>query len=412
MRRTWIVLGLVSLLAAAQGIWAEPREVRIPLEKGKIDLGRLSSALIDVGLADVHIPARVSFSGARINVRSWEGSLFVQAMNHALGDGCRLSVTKDALVLHIDSAKLPRDVNSAKKAIRDFTAEAAPDATARQARRYGLAMPPVVDARRPLVVLLHGLDCGGGYEMPMGEMLREDGFQVAYFTYPNDQPIEESAALLGRRLAAVRETFPGMQVDIVAHSMGGLVARAYVEGPEYAGGVDRLIMVGPPNHGAALAGFRMLLEAREQYYLWRYEPEWSASWCITDGLGEAGKELKPGSRFLKGLNSWPRREGVRYTIVAGCHNPIADVGAACLEKAVGWLPGEATRVWGIKQVYRGAEREAEKLRDRAGGSDGVVSVKSTKLEGVEDYTLVPEGHDQMFRTRGRAWEVIRDRLRG
>ncbi|MBI1833551.1 MAG: hypothetical protein HYR90_01870 [Candidatus Andersenbacteria bacterium] len=42
------------------------------------------------------------------------------------------------------------------------------------------------------------------------------------------------------------------KVDIVAHSMGGLVARAYVQsGPQYRNDVDQLIMLGTPNEGAS-----------------------------------------------------------------------------------------------------------------------------------------------------------------
>ena len=40
-------------------------------------------------------------------------------------------------------------------------------------------------------------------------------------------------------------------VDIVAHSMGGLVARSYIQSDLYqAGEVDQLLMLGTPNHGA------------------------------------------------------------------------------------------------------------------------------------------------------------------
>lgn len=41
------------------------------------------------------------------------------------------------------------------------------------------------------------------------------------------------------------------KVDIVAHSMGGLVARAYIQSDGYEDDVDQLIMLGTPNLGAA-----------------------------------------------------------------------------------------------------------------------------------------------------------------
>jgi PKD repeat protein/pimeloyl-ACP methyl ester carboxylesterase len=47
------------------------------------------------------------------------------------------------------------------------------------------------------------------------------------------------------------------KVSIVAHSMGGLLTRAYIQNQEYAGDVDRFAMIGTPNEGSAKA-----------YYLW------------------------------------------------------------------------------------------------------------------------------------------------
>ena len=47
------------------------------------------------------------------------------------------------------------------------------------------------------------------------------------------------------------------KVNIIAHSMGGLVTRAYIQGGDYDDDIDKFAMVGTPNHGAANA-----------YYIW------------------------------------------------------------------------------------------------------------------------------------------------
>lgn len=47
------------------------------------------------------------------------------------------------------------------------------------------------------------------------------------------------------------ENSPTGKVNIVAHSMGGLVARAYIQGEGYRGDVNKLIMLGTPNLGSA-----------------------------------------------------------------------------------------------------------------------------------------------------------------
>lgn len=47
------------------------------------------------------------------------------------------------------------------------------------------------------------------------------------------------------------------KVDIIAHSMGGLVSRSYIQGANYQNDVDQLIMLGTPNHGSS-----------DSYYPW------------------------------------------------------------------------------------------------------------------------------------------------
>jgi pimeloyl-ACP methyl ester carboxylesterase len=212
----------------------------------------------------------------------------------------------------------------------------------------------------------------------------------------------------------LRRAWPQARVHLVAHSMGGLVCRAYVEGDDYAGGVDRLILIGTPNAGTGWSRARMLLEMQEHYTLWRHDPDWKASWMITDGLGEAGRDLRPGSTFLKALNARPRREGVRYTIIAGSQSPVARVAANCLSNTANSIGGPAARWAGLRQVKRGLGAAAESLRDRVTGGDGPVAVASTRLAGVDDFVLLQADHATLYFGNGRnppaAWDTVRDRL--
>src|SRR2546421_74282 len=81
----------------------------------------------------------------------------------------------------------------------------------------------------PPVVRIQGRNRGRTMLQPIGDRLERDGYQVAYFCYPSDQPIADSADFLSRQLHTLRDVFPDLKVDIVGHSMGGLVAREYVE---------------------------------------------------------------------------------------------------------------------------------------------------------------------------------------
>ena len=54
-------------------------------------------------------------------------------------------------------------------------------------------------------------------------------------------------------MVALRKDHPALKIDIIGHSLGGLVARDYVEGSDYHGGVDRLMLIATPNAGTKWA---------------------------------------------------------------------------------------------------------------------------------------------------------------
>lgn len=409
--RQYLALGslfLAGVLVSAPAE-AKPYEVRIALHEGRLRVAEVSAAIC----GQLHLPP-LRLGVGEVKVSGLAGSLFVQSLSAALGDGCRVSVTADALVLHFDPDRLPKSFPQAKRALRTFVATDYPDATARQARHYGLFLPSKLDPARPVVLLIHGLDTGSGMLQPMGDLLRNDGYQIGYFCYPSDQSIADSSAMFTRHMQAMRETFPGLKVDIVAYSMGGLVARDYVESSRYVGGVDRLILVGTPNAGSKWVRFSVVLKAQQQYQLWRQDPEWSPTWAITEGTGEAARDLRPNSNFLRELDSRPRRDGVRYTIIAGDEHPAAEIAGDCVDMITHFIGGQPATWWGFRQCRAGLEHWADDLHQREAKSDGPVKLSSAKLAGVDDCVVLHADHcDLFYRSNGQppaAWETIEDRL--
>jgi pimeloyl-ACP methyl ester carboxylesterase len=61
----------------------------------------------------------------------------------------------------------------------------------------------------------------------------------------------ENAKLLHKKIQEIKRQTKRPKVDLVAHSMGGLLAREYIESDYYEGDVDQLITVGTPHLGAA-----------------------------------------------------------------------------------------------------------------------------------------------------------------
>jgi len=72
------------------------------------------------------------------------------------------------------------------------------------------------------------------------------------FTFPYDWRVDNNltAELLKEKIRLVKEITGASKVDIIAHSMGGLVARSYVESSDYQNDIDQVIFLGTPHKGS------------------------------------------------------------------------------------------------------------------------------------------------------------------
>ena len=113
------------------------------------------------------------------------------------------------------------------------------------------------DDRRP-ILLLHGYAQHPANFLWLARRLRRDGWSHVYTLRhaPMFGDIERSAARLGATIDRIRAATGAATVDVVAHSMGGLVARAYVRSRGAACGIARLVTLGTPHQGTHI--FRRL----------------------------------------------------------------------------------------------------------------------------------------------------------
>ena len=182
-----------------------------------------------------------------------------------------------------------------------------------------------------------GVDCGGschyscivpvilvhGYNVvdPMSETwsvmkqrLENDGFTVEVMdlevsNVPARGNISRYSEVLKNRIRYVKNQYNAKYVDIVAHSMGGLVSRGYTRRSDlYQDDVRKLVMLGTPNHGSELTNY---------FYLF------AEAYKGVTGTNVAGKaffQMKPGNDFLNSLNcDNPHRENCEDITTSGIY---------------------------------------------------------------------------------------------
>ena len=112
--------------------------------------------------------------------------------------------------------------------------------------------PERVDAP---VLLVHGVLCNAGVFHPLARFLRRCGVPGVYsLSYgPPLASIEHFADQLAAKIDAVLAETGASSVTIIAHSMGGLVARAYLRKHGHDK-LRRVVSIGAPHHGSAHAG--------------------------------------------------------------------------------------------------------------------------------------------------------------
>ncbi|MBI2059597.1 MAG: hypothetical protein HYT87_07485 [Nitrospirae bacterium] len=135
----------------------------------------------------------------------------------------------------------------------------------------------------PPLILVYGLGGNRGNFLLMSWYLRIYGRKRIYrVAFNPEQTIRQRATALGKFIEKVADANHESQVDVVAHSLGGVVARLAVSREKTAKRVHTLITLGAPHGGTYPARF--------------------ANTKIT-------KDLRPDSPLMRGLRRqpWPRR---------------------------------------------------------------------------------------------------------
>jgi len=133
---------------------------------------------------------------------------------------------------------------------------------------------------------------------------------------PRTAAIEELAHQLSEKVEEVLVLTKSDKVDIIGHSMGGIVARYYIEQMNGIKKVNKLITLGSPHNGTKMAVF---------------------------GIGANAKELRSGSEFMQGLNAGTIPGEVKYySLWSNLDNLVVPQESSILKE-----PGITIKFYGI-----------------------------------------------------------------
>lgn len=387
------------------------REIRLPLDEGRLEFGDLIADLVEeMGFDGRAIRNELKIS---LDLNSILGSARLRLLG-ALSRGIlEIDIEPDELVVGVDRVKLRRKSYEFRNALQTFLEEFFPEAAAAVHAGYGLWVYPA-DGTTPkpladadisqnqlgrIVLVVHGLDEPGKVWRSLAPALQEKGYTVCEFRYANDQALSASTREFATALARLRD-MGVTRVDLVCHSMGGLIARELLTNPRFYAGrayrqerypdVDHFIMVGTPNHGSQLARFRFAGEVREQVTRMLSDGDYLFNGFF-DGAGQAKIDLLPDSEFLATLNARPHPTGVRMTIIAGRASPVSREKIQRAGERLGAMMPERTN-----DKIRDVSLTLEQIVGGVG--DGAVPIESTRLDGVGDHVVVKGNHLTIIRT--------------
>lgn len=162
--------------------------------------------------------------------------------------------------------------------------------------------------RRPPVILLHGLFQNRSSMLFLHWRLCAAGFdQVVSINLPAWLDFDALTARVARAVEQARRETGVARVYLVGHSMGGILARSYMQLQGGTPSVAACITLGSPHSGSKLAPF---------------------------AVSKLGRNLLPGSALLQRLNAVPLPDQVAFTAIYSRHdNMIVPVENARLDGA-------------------------------------------------------------------------------
>jgi pimeloyl-ACP methyl ester carboxylesterase len=370
----------------------DPISVRVTLnEAAEVDLAEVVVRLAGASQVKVEPPSPLT-----LPMTGRSAPLTRRLLTETLGPMATLKPQAREIIFELDPEILEGDGKADwERRLRDL-AERSTRESARRAR-YGMSHRPSYQANdpsRPTVCLIHGLNSTSNVFKHMFAPLEQAGYGIVTYDFPYNRDLDTSSAAFRRDWLAFRKASgDAVPWAIVAHSMGSLLARSYIEDDSsFARDVASLIMVAPPNQGSSLAQGQTFLQMVQGLQALGGSSQNDPLALLGDGLGAAADDMTPGSDYLKTLNARPRRQGIAYHTIAGDRAYLSAAARKRVEvqiRATGLLGGLG------RVVATSTSASLDEITDGLG--DGCVSVASTRLAGVTDHRTLHANHLELIR---------------
>lgn len=200
-------------------------------------------------------------------------------------------------------------------------------------------------AHKGQVILLHGILRSKTDMLPMALFLKDRGYKTLNILYPSrKKTLQDLTDFVHEKIQGWKNYSADEPLHFVTHSMGGLIARYYIDKytPENLG---KVVMLSPPNSGSEFADKLDNHELLSNFY--------------NKFFGPAAKQLR--TDYEHKIGDVPCPLGV----IAGTSsiNPLA--------------------LWALP-------------KDKVGEHDGIVPVERTKIEGMTDHIVMKVNHTFMM----------------
>jgi len=215
----------------------------------------------------------------------------------------------------------------------------------------GLFLLEPYDANRIPVVLVHGMNGTPRSFQSIVDTLDQSRYQVWFLNYPSGFGLRIVGRFLYQAMELLQYRYSFDQAHVIAHSMGGLVSREYLNNCTEQNRCDYLqsyTSIASPYGGMASASMGV-----------EYAPNAIPVWI----------DLSPGSPFLLNLFAEDIPADIRFNLVFAFHNE-GMIGAASSDGTVPLLSqlrpeaqAQADRLLGIDQTHVGVLEDAAFLNE-------------------------------------------------